>query len=167
MREGLFEHHRLDPVTLVAATLGAGPVAQGILGPVPQGYTWYIESVAFSVAGANHTAEYNMAVTVDDPPLPASAVWDRAGLELVIPAAIRGSSPPGIAWYAQAGHFIRHYLSGGTLAAGDVVTVTTQIAVHQLDPHFLMSPEDAAQVKSAHERMSAELNMDAVGQRAV
>jgi hypothetical protein len=167
MREGLFDHHRLDPLTMVAAAVGGAPVAQAFIGPVPQGYAWYVENIGFAVAGDTHTAELDVAVLVDDGASLGTAAWDRAGMVAgSFTAAKRGTIQPGIAIYVPAGHVVRFYAVPGTLANGDAVTVTCQSAVHQLDPHFIMSPDDALQVKSAHERMSAELNQDAVGARA-
>jgi hypothetical protein len=168
MREGLFDHHRRDSQQALAAAVGGQPNAQGVLGPVPEGYAWYVENFAYTVVGANHTALIDVAVLRDDGPLPAQATWDHQGLVWTGPAAaqIKGSTNNGVAWYAPAGTFLKWSAAPGTLANGDVVVVTYQIAVHQLDPHFLMSPDDALQVKSAHERMAAELNQDAVGARA-
>jgi hypothetical protein len=164
MREGLFDHHRLENLALVAA--GGTPIAQAVLGPVPEGYAWYLEQAAYTVVGNSHTAAIDLAVTPDGGALPAQATWDHQGLVWTTAAAVRGSMQTGLAIYLGPGHFLHVYLSGGTLAAGDAATVTLQVAVHQLDPHFLMSPDDTVQVKEAHERMAAELNMDAVGERA-
>lgn len=167
MREGLFVNHRHDLIPMVAAAVGGAPIAQGILPPIPQGYCWYLESIGWAVGGNSHTAELNVAVVADDGPLPGIAAWDRAGLVALGAAATRGVLAPSLAIYAGPGQVPHFYLAPGTLANGDSAVVSVQSAVHQLDPHFLMSPEDTAQVKAAHERMAAELNMDAVGRRAV
>ena len=152
-RQGLFDHHRLDTLAMLAA--GGTPVAQKVLGPVPEGYCWYVEVIGFSVVGNSHTALLDVAVTPDGGDLPAQATWDHQGLVWTVPtAAVRASENAGHAIYVAPGHFIHAYASGGTLAANDPVAVTFQIAVHQLDPQFLMSPEDRAAVRQAHERLA-------------
>lgn len=166
LREGMFDHHRLDAVSAVAA--GGTPLAQLSLGPVPQGYVWYIENIAFSVLGNAHTAAVDVAITPDDVVLPAQASWDHAGLVWTLAAAIRGSVQPGLPFYAQAGHFVHLVAAGGTLAAADVVVATFQVAVHQLNPAAFMSPEDRQAVRAAHEHPNSGLVESAVaGRRAV
>lgn len=158
LRQGLFDHHRLDSVSMTAA--GGTPTAQATLGMVPEGYAWYIENFAFSVVGNSHTAAIDVAATVDNGPLPAQALWDHQGLLDTFTAAVRGSQNNASAWYVPPAHFLRAYASGGTLAAGDVVVVTFQVAVHQLNPRAFMSPEDRAQVMAAHEREPEHLFAD-------
>lgn len=167
LRQGLFDHHRLEPLALVAA--GATPTAQGVLGPVPEGYAWYLEQVAYTVAGNSHTAAMDLAVAVDGGPLPAQASWDHAGLVWTTAAAVRASMNPGLAIFVPPGHFVHAYLSGGTLAAGDTAVVTFQVAVHQLDPRFVMSPEDARAVAESHERLPVHevAEVATAGRRAV
>ena len=155
LREGLFDHHRLDSVSMTAA--GGTPTAQAILGMAPEGYAWYVENFAYSVVGNSHTALMDVAATIDNGTLPAQATWDHQGLLDTFAAGVRGSQNNGSAWYVPPGHFLRAYASGGTLAAGDVVVVTFQIAVHQLNPRAFMSPEDQAQVRAAHERAPEHL----------
>lgn len=166
MRQGLFDHHRLDTLALVAA--GGTPVAQKVLVGPSEGYCWYLEVLAFSVVGNSHTAAMDVAVTPDNGDLPAQAAWDHAGLVWTLAAAVRGSENAGSPIYVPPSHFVHFYASGGTLAAGDVVTVTAQAAVHQLDPQYLMSPEDRKQVLAAHEKLGAELtHVATAGRRAV
>lgn len=149
-REGIFESHRLDPVTVLAAAVGGSPQAEAKLGPVPQGYAWYLENVAYSITGSSHTAALDLVITPDDTSQPANAVWDHAGLVWTTPAAVRGFSGPGAAYYAGPGHWIHAVASGGTLANGDVLTVTFQVAVHQLDPSLgISSPVDQMQARHA------------------
>jgi hypothetical protein len=165
MRQGLFDHHRLDLLPLTAVATGGAPIAQGFLGPVPQGYCWYVENVGWAVGGNSHTAELNVAIVADDGPLPGITAWDRAGLVGLAAAATRGVISPALPWFAGAGHVPHFYLAPGSLANGDTVVVTVQIAVHQIDPQFIMSPEDALQVREAHERLGAELARSAVAER--
>lgn len=155
LREGLFDHHRREVLSMTAA--GGTPTAQGTLGMVPEGYAWYVENFAYSVVGNSHTAAMDIAVSVDNGPLPAQALWDHAGLVDTFAAAVRGSQNNGVAWYVPPGTFLRAYASGGTLAAGDVVVVNFQIAVHQLNPRAFMSPDDQAQVAAAHQRQPEHL----------
>lgn len=166
LREGLFDHHRLDPRLMTAA--GGTPTAQDALGPVPEGYAWYIENIAWSVVGNSHNALLDFAVTVDNGQLPTQALWDHAGLIATFTsAAIRGALQPGLPFYVPPNHFIRAYAAGGSLAAGDVVAVTYQIAVHQLNPRQMMSPDDIAQARAAHQHPTAEVSETAVaGRRA-
>lgn len=174
-REGIFEKHRLDSITLTSAAIGGLQQAEGHVGPVPQGYAWYVENFDWLVRGNSHNAQVVAAVTPDDTTLGGTAgfaVWDGMGM-VVAPAAaaIGGSSVPAAAFYMGPGHSFHVLAFGGSLAAGDVIVPTLQIAVHQLDPAFIMSPEDAQQVKERHERMAGAgatgLNMDAVGASAV
>lgn len=169
MREGLFDHHRLDSIQLA---FNASNVVPGVAchPVVPQGYAWYIENLAYAVLGNSHTTVVEFAVTPDDTALPAESTWDNAGLIWTngtgAAALVRGSVQPGCPWYVGPGHALHVQAHAGTAVSGDVLAVTFQVAVHQLDPHYIMSPDDALQVKAAHERMSAELNQDAVGPRA-
>ena len=165
MREGLFDHHRRDFLTI---SVPASVLGQAALGPVPEGYAWYVENFAYTVLGNSHTALVDVAITPDGGNLPAQATWDHQGLVWTNPgaAAIRASANNGVAWYAPPGSFIHVVGANGTLASGDVIVAQFQVAVHQLDPHYLMAPDDATQVKAARERMAAELNQDAVGPRA-
>ena len=165
LREGLFDHHRLDSRLFSAA--GGTPTGQDALGPVPEGYAWYLENLAFSVVGNSHTAALDFAVTPDNGALPSQAAWDHAGLVATFAAAIRNALQPGLAIYVPPNHFLRAYAAGGTLAAGDVVAVTYQIAVHQLNPRQMMSPDDIAQARAAHQHPTAEVTETAVaGRRA-
>lgn len=167
-REGVFRNHRLDSLALVAA--GGTPVAQGVLGPVSEGYCWYIEVIAFTVVGNAHTALIDVAVTPDSGPLPAQATWDHQGLVwTTTAAAIRNSENAGHAIYVAPGHFVHAVLAGGTLAAGDAATVTFQIAVHELNPRFLMTREEEELVREAHERLPQHVvaEVATAGRRAV
>lgn len=153
LREGIFDHHRLE--VLLATAAGGTPIAQTVLGPVPEGYAWYLEQVAYTIVGNNHTAALDVAVTPDGGTLPAQATWDHQGLVWTLAAAVRGSMQPGIAVYVAPGHFAHFYASGGTLAASDVLSVTCQVAAHQLDPHYLMTPEDRRAIAASHEHQVA------------
>lgn len=169
-REGLFEHHRRDALAIVAAAAGGQPLGQGVLGPCPEGYAWYVELAAFQVVGAAHNAIVALVVTPDNGPLPSFAGWDGYGLQAVSGAAASfGSFPLQLPLYVPPGNFLRAIVQGGTLANGDAVTVSVQTAVHQLDLGLgLMSPEDRAQVLAAHEHVGAPLAQTAVAEnRAV
>lgn len=171
-REGVFTHHRLD--TLPGLAAGGTPTAQVVLGPVPEGFCWYIEGIGFAVVGNSHTAAVDVAVTPDGGTLPAQASWDHAGLVWKFDsgtaiAAIAGSSKMLTPIYMGPGHFAHAYFSGGTLAAGDAVTVTFQVAVHELNPRFVLSPEEIEQVARSHERYPAHeiAEVATAGERAV
>lgn len=170
LREGFFEKHRLDSITLVSAAISALQQAEGHIGPVPQGYAWYVENFDWLVRGNSHNAQVVAAITTDDTTLGGVggfATWDGMGMVVApVAAAIGGSSVPAAAFYMGPGHSFHVLAFGGSLAAGDVIVPTLQIAVHQLNPHFIQSPDDQVQVQRAHERLGAELNMDAVGGRA-
>jgi hypothetical protein len=169
MREGLFEHHRLDTVQL---PFNASNVVPGLAchQPVPQGYAWYIENLAYLVIGNSHTTVVEFAITPDDTALPAETGWDGAGLVWTngtgAAALVRGAVQPGLPWYVAPGHALHVQAHAGTAVSGDILAVTFQVAVHSLDVQYMMSPEDTKQLKERHERMAAGLNMDAVGERA-
>jgi hypothetical protein len=168
-REGVFVRHRLDTLALLAA--GGTPLAQGVIGPVPEGYCWYIEAIGFSVVGNSHTAVPLVAVTPDGGPLPAAASWDGQGLVWTPSgvAAVRGSENAGHALYVGPGRFAHAVLLPGTLAAGDAATFTFQVAVHELNPRFLMSREEADLVREAHERLPEHpvAEVATAGERAI
>lgn len=170
-REGIFEKHRLDSITLVSAAIGGLQQAEGHIGPVPQGYAWYVENFAWLVRGNSHNAQVVVAVTPDDTTLGGSgglATWDGMGMVVSpVAAATGGGVVPGAAFYMGPGHSLHVLAFGGSLAGGDVIVPTAQIAVHQLDPSWMMSREDARQVLEAREHVGAELARSAVGGRAV
>jgi hypothetical protein len=168
-REGIFEGHRLDTVLV---TYGAANVAQGQLGPVPQGYAWYVENFAHAILGNSHTCALEVAITPDDTTLAVNASWDSAGLVWVSGSGaspvVRNSIQPGIAWRIGPGHWLHWQAHAGTGVQGDVLSATAQVAVHVLDPQYLMTPEDAREVMAAHERVNAGLVHSAVAEhRAV
>jgi hypothetical protein len=165
-REGIFDHHRRDVIALLAA--GGTPTAVATLGPCPEGYSWYVENAAYNVNGNAHTAQVDIAVLADNGILPAQATWDHAGMVWTNAAAVRASIAPGVAWYCPANHWLVAYAYGGSLAAADTGTVTFQIAVHELDVRLgLMDPQDARQVRAAHEHEGALLAANALGDRVV
>jgi hypothetical protein len=165
-REGLFDSHRLDSLLMTA---DASNTAQKVLVGPGEGYCWYLEVISFTVVGNSHTAAFDVAVTPDNGALPAQATWDHQGLVWTLAAAVRGSENAGSAIFVPPSHFVHFYAAGGTLAQGDVVSVTTQVAVHQLDPHFLTSPEDRAAIRAAHERLAEHqvAEVAIAGRRAV
>jgi hypothetical protein len=146
-------HHRYrDSFQMVAA--GGTPVAQKAYGPVPQGYEWYVEIVAYSVTGNSHTAAFDLAVGPDNGDLPAQATWDHAGMVWTSPALVRNSENTGPPFFMDVGEFIHAYASGGTLAAADVVVVTYQIAVYEKEPLWgLLTPEERAELAADRERL--------------
>ncbi len=151
-RAGFFDHHTPDLyASAVAAT--AAPVAQDFLGPVPQGYCWYLEAWTSHI-GAAHTAVCELAVSPTQQ-LPAiSANWDRGNRLWFSGAAAADFSPlAGYALYIPEGYYLIAYWTagGGTLVAGDTCLLTTQIAWHQLSVKGFMSPEDIEQARASHE----------------
>lgn len=153
-RDGVFRGHRQE--NLVAVAAGGTPTAQAVLGPVPEGYAWYLEVITFAVIGNSHTAVFDLAVTPDNGSLPAQATWDHQGAVLTVtPAAVRGTSPNAVPIYVPPAHYVHAYFSGGTLAAGDVATVALQIATHELNPLFLQSREEIERELASHERRPA------------
>src|SRR6185437_6037592 len=126
---------------------------------------WYLEDYGFGLVGGAHTAEVILALSPDNGNLPSIAAWDAWGIFEDTPAASRGSRNFAAAIKIPEGSYVRALATGGTLAAADVVTVTFQLAVHQLNPSFLMSEEDRRQVLAAHERTGAPLAETATAQR--
>lgn len=169
-RDGLFDHHRRDAVAVVAAAAGGQPLGQGLIGPVPMGYAWYVEFATFLVVGNSHTAIAVLAVTPDNGALPSLAGWDGYGASSFSgAAAVSGAIPLALPLYVPEGHWLRAILIPGTLANGDAATVTLQTAVHQLDPMLgLMSAEDRLELYASHERVGADVAETATaGRRAV
>lgn len=172
MREGLFVGHRFDYPVAKAATIAALVQGEARLGPVPQGYAWYAEDVAFMTSGG-HFCTVLLAVTIDDGPLGGGggiAAWDGQGLENEAVNTFTNFSNAPTGLYIPQGHVLHlsaSNLVNGNLANNDQVVFTVQTAVHQLDPHYMMSEEDAMQVHDRRERMAAGLNQDAVGATAV
>ena len=164
LREGLFSHHRRDFLSLAAS--GTPVTAQGSIGPVPEGYAWYIEAWAYTVLGTSHTALLALAVTPDNGTIPPPTTWDYAGvISGSASAAFFATLIPGNPIYVPPAHFIRPYLWGGTLAAADVVNFNLQASVHQLDPPVLMSPEDRRQAAASHQHLDSGLVETAVAAR--
>lgn len=165
-REGLFDHHRLDS-TLIPANASA--VAQRAVPGPGEGYCWYLEVISFTVVGNSHTAAFDVAITPDQGDLPAQATWDHQGLVWTLAAAVRGSENAGSPIYVPPSHFVHFYAAGGTLASGDVVGVTYQAAVHQLDPAYLTTPEDRAAIRASHEHLAKHqvAEVATAGRRAV
>lgn len=166
-REGVFKSHRQELLLTTAA--GGTPTAQGVIGPVPEGFCWYLEVVAFTVIGNSHTASFDLAVTPDNGSLPAQASWDHQGLVWTLGAAVRGSENAGHAIYVPPSHFVHAYFSGGTLAAADVCSATFQVAVHELNPRWLQSKEEVERELASHERYPAHevAEVATAGKRAV
>lgn len=172
-REGVFDHTRRDNVSGIAA--GGTPIAVVAFGPASEGYCWYLENVGWSVVGNSHNALLDLAVTPDQLNVspPAQAAWDHAGLvDTFTTAAVRGSRNYPSALKIPAGHFLIAYFAGGSIAAGDAVTLSLQVAVHELNPRYLMSPEDQERVRREHENEpaphAAVVGLPAVsGERAV
>lgn len=167
MRQGLFDHHRLDTILI---SCNAAGVAQKAYGPASEGYCWYLELVTFSVIGNSHTTICDVAVTPDNGDLPAQSTWDHDGLIWTQAAAVIAASQsfePAV--FVDQSHFLHAYGFGGTMVSGDVLQATFQVAVHQLDPQHWMSPEDRNQVREAHERLAEhQVAASAVsGRRAV
>ncbi len=148
---GTFHHYERPSVSAVA---DAGAVAQKAIGPVPEGFVWYVEIVGYVVIGNSHTAVIAAAISPDNGPLPAQATWDGAGMVwTTLTAAIRNSENTGPPFFLDSGEYLRAILSGGTLAQGDVVTVTYQIRVNEKEPVWgLLTPEERAELAAAHER---------------
>ena len=154
LRAGLFDHHTTDPY-IVATAAGTTVLAQGFWGPCPQGYNWYVESVTSHVNNT-HTAVVELAISGAQS-LPVSASWDRGNREWWGGAATDANVQPGLAWYVPEGYYIVAFWTAGTMVAGDIATLGLQLAVHQLNPHVMQSPEDRQQVHAAHELEAAEL----------
>ena len=170
MREGLFDHHRVDSVTITVQNVGGLVQGEKILGPVPEGYAWYVENLAHVVKGNNRSAVVWWVVTVDDGALggPAGLVnFDGQGQAAAV-GGLAGNYFCAAPIYVGPGHVLHALASaaqGSSVQAGDQVTATAQIAVHQLDPQWMMSPEDRRQVLESHQRRGAELAQVAVAER--
>ena len=161
MREGIFDHHTTEPY--ITALANATPTAQNFYGPCPAGYAWYVEAATFHLSA--HTAVAELAVSNGSQ---VPAIWDRQNREWWFgAAAVDGAVGPSNAWYVPEGYFLVAFWSGGTLAQNDVATMSFQIAVHQLNPRAMMSPEDMRAVRAEHERAGSPLTESAVaGRRA-
>lgn len=156
----IYDHHEMGQE--IIATANSSGIAQGFLGPCPEGYQWYVERYTnFSNTAKNSGVLTELFVLTTQQ---LSSDWtqtvgSRAGRQDVTNVVNQGgdnSSPICV----PAGYFLVALWTG--LNANDVTEVSTQIAVHQLLP-VLSTPQDAAalalQHSAAHEhvRLSHEV----------
>lgn len=149
MRAGFFDHH--EPLqTISVSALNASGNGQGFLGPVPQGYCWYIENVTMRVP---NQGVLDMIISPTQK-VPAGTAWDFSGRFDLFAAATDDARNYASPIYVGPGMYIVASVTGGT--QNDTPTISLQIAVHQLNPAFMTSPEDARQIQAAHQHATRE-----------
>jgi hypothetical protein len=137
----------------------AAGVATCFYGPTPEGYVWYVERLS------SHAP--TQATTLQVFASPDSTNTDpgyRADFSGAAADAISDETNP---IYVPAGYYLVFRWAAAT--AGDVCVAAVQIAVHQLNPQYLMSPEDRVAVREAHERLAEHqvAEVATAGRRAV
>lgn len=129
-RAGFYDHH--EPGMSIVATANASGVAQGFLGPVPQGYCWYVERMtSWSNTAATSGLLLEVFVqTVDDAAPTSATVGNRTGRQDVSYVVVNDISDNNSPIHVPEGYFLVAFWTG--LTSGDKVELTTQIAVHLL-----------------------------------
>lgn len=157
MRMGVFDHTR--PAEPKSGTANASGVASLFYGPCPEGYGWYIERISVHCPTAAAVAHVCVALT------PLSAVDYGSRMDFTTGGA-DSIADESTAIYVPAGYSLSIIWTAATSA--DVCTASVQYAVHQLDPRYMMSPEDMREVQAAHEHPKSPLTHPAVaGERAI
>lgn len=131
-RAGFYDHH--EPGRYIAATADSGGLAQGFMGPVPQGYCWYVERLTSwaSAARANSTVELFVLPTNTVAPGFTATVGDRAGRQdLVTAAASNARLDESSPIFVGPGYHLVAFWAGFT--SGDSLLVSAQVAIHKLD----------------------------------
>ena len=129
-RRGIHETTRPD--LYIAATADATGVAQGAIGPCPEGYEWYVERMTVSQSGAAVAAAATVEVFVvaTDRLTGTTSKQGRqdyaAGATNVAGSVSDAASPIVI----PAGFFLVCYWTG--LTAADKVQLSTQIEIRRL-----------------------------------
>jgi hypothetical protein len=123
-----FSHH--DPSMYIGATADSNGNAQGFLGPVPAGYCWYVER---ECSWTNTTAETGLLLEVfvirtNAVKLTSATVGDRTGRQDVSTIVINDISDNNSDIVVPEGHYLVAFWTG--LSSGDLVLLSTQIAVH-------------------------------------
>lgn len=125
MRQGYIEH--VESGYTITATINSAGTGQGYLGPVPQGYCWYLERASSYIA---HTAVLELAVVTQQALPNLTANWDRAARQFWAATGADIQIDANQPVYVGPGYYLVAYWTGGTSA--DVALLSTQIAVHKL-----------------------------------
>ncbi len=153
MRAGFFDHYRSSDY--IQATASAGGIAQGALGPCPDGYVWYVErTTTWSNSSGTPVCELFAWNDKTVPGTYTATVGSRGGRQDVTTAGKNDVSDNKSPVVVQGGYYLVAFWSG--LTQNDLVTLSAQICVHQLVVNYLTSPQDEAQIREAHEHAGRE-----------
>lgn len=148
MYAGYFHNYRNEDI--IRAAFGSDSNAQGSLGPVPQGYCWYIERYTTRVAttaGVITAATPLCEVAVlSDQAVSVIGTWDRAGRQDYTANGKNDISDNESPLYAGPGQYLVAVWT--TANSGEIAVLSCQIRVHQLEPYPLV-PSDYAQLLEA------------------
>lgn len=136
-RAGVLDHVATE-LYIGAVVVTAATTAQGYLGPVPQGYCWYVERMSSYSTTTQTSPKLEISVQTGNL-IPAN--WDRSSRADYTNAVANDIADENNPIYVPGGNFLVAYWTG--LVAGDAVMLGTQIAVHLVDlnqtPHQLMT----------------------------
>jgi hypothetical protein len=127
-REGIIDH--TEPGMYMSATADSNGLAQDFLGPVSAGYVWYVERwTAFSATAATTPVVELFVQSAERMPTTfTAAAGDRQGRQDLSITADNDAADLNSPIYIPEGYYLVAFWSG--LTSGDVVQLSTQIAVH-------------------------------------
>jgi hypothetical protein len=131
-RVGFYDHQRVGD-TIGPLTANASGIAQGFLGPVAEGYCWYVERMTiWSTNTATTGLKCEIFVVRNQQLAPGftATAGDRQGRQDLSLAAGNDVSDEVNPLFVGAGYYLVAFWSGFTV--GDTVELTSQIAVHKL-----------------------------------
>ena len=128
MWAGVYDHTRTDQQ--ISATVGSAGTASGALGPVPEGFCWYIERETCQSNTAATTGallEVFVSTAQTGPVSPDKTGLQDASVGASVAENVSDNQSP---IFLEAGKFLVAQWSG--LTQNDLVRYTAQIRVHQL-----------------------------------
>jgi hypothetical protein len=138
MRAGFYDHTESGMV--IKAIANSSGIAQGYLGPVPEGYCWYVERESTWSTGSAGECEIFVVTTHQMPSGMTAAAGDRAGRQDVSLLASDDISDNNSPIFVGPGYYLVAFWTG--LTNLDQVILSTQIVIHRLS----LLIEDPAQV---------------------
>jgi hypothetical protein len=131
----------------INATANASGLAQGFLGPVPPGYCWYVERMTTWSNSTATNCELEIFAQADSqaPAGFSATVGDRTNRQDLSVVAGDDVSDNIAPIYIGEGYYLVAIWTG--LNSGDLATLSTQIAVHQITlPEYANTKLDIAEM---------------------